>query len=241
VTPALDSDYRHIGLMHSDDEGKTWTFDRWVITAEEVGFSERYNPGAGNVIGQKHPHIALGSGDFSLFVDPAEDGYLYLFYNIARIDTRANRWVACDVYVARARKRNDGMMSDFVKYYDGAFCEAGNLGKETPVAKSAWHASVVWSAKYNKYIMSSTAFDPACGITPFFVSDAMEVRIGDDLVTWGEPLRVMRDGKIFGNHYIKLVSDDKVSPPAVIPGDAFAILSNHIGTDVDRYLARFED
>ncbi|MBO5883032.1 MAG: hypothetical protein J6Q78_01345, partial [Clostridia bacterium] len=34
--PAYDSDFRHIGLMHSDDEGKNWVFDRWVLTAEHV-------------------------------------------------------------------------------------------------------------------------------------------------------------------------------------------------------------
>ena len=45
--------FRHIGLMHSDDEGRNWTFDRWVITSEEVCFSELYNPDGINVLGQK--------------------------------------------------------------------------------------------------------------------------------------------------------------------------------------------
>ncbi len=239
-TPVLDSDFRHIGLMHSDDEGRTWSFDRWVLTAEEVALTDRYNPGAGSVIGQKHPKISLGSGDFSLYVDPREDGYLYLFYNIVRIDTEANRWDACDVYVARARKRNDGIMSDFVKYYDGAFCEAGNFGKETPIARNAWHASVVRLEKYGKYVMSATAFEPDNGEAPYFVNVTMEVRVGDDLLCFGEPIRVMREGMSFGNHYVKIVSDDAVSQPNSIPGDTFSILCNHNGTDVARYLARFE-
>jgi len=42
--PRLDSDFRHVGLMHSDDEGRTWTFDRWVLTGNEVAFTSRYNP-----------------------------------------------------------------------------------------------------------------------------------------------------------------------------------------------------
>ena len=35
-TPKYDSDFRHIGLMHSDDEGRSWTFDRWVLTADNI-------------------------------------------------------------------------------------------------------------------------------------------------------------------------------------------------------------
>ena len=30
---------------------------------------------------------------------------------------------------------NVGFMGDFVKYYDGAFCEAGNLGRESIIMK----------------------------------------------------------------------------------------------------------
>ena len=43
-TPRFDSDFRHVGLMHSDDEGRSWTFDRWVLSAEEVCFTSRYAP-----------------------------------------------------------------------------------------------------------------------------------------------------------------------------------------------------
>ena len=43
-TPHYDSDFRHVGLMHSDDEGKNWIFDRWVLTANDPCFTELYNP-----------------------------------------------------------------------------------------------------------------------------------------------------------------------------------------------------
>ena len=81
-TPRYDSDFRHIGMMHSDDKGKTWTFDRWVLSAEEVCFTELHNPDAVNVIGQKADIVSLGSGDFTLFVD-YDAGYLYIIYNIS--------------------------------------------------------------------------------------------------------------------------------------------------------------
>ncbi|MBQ4065982.1 MAG: hypothetical protein IJD10_07765, partial [Clostridia bacterium] len=223
-TPKLDSDFRHIGLMHSDDEGASWTFDRWVMSGEEPCFTDRYNPAGDIAIGQKHPKIALGTGDFSLYVDPAEDGYLYLFYNNVHIDTEADRWESCNVYVARSRKRRDGIMGDFVKYYNGVFCEPGNCGKESPIVPNAWHAGVVWSEKYGKYIMTSTAFDPANEEPPYFVATTMEVRVSDDMLHWSEPVRVYRDGELFGNHYVKIVPDDTASQPNLITGDTFSIL-----------------
>ena len=86
--PHYDSDFRHVGLMHSDDCGRTWTFDRWVLTAEQVCFTENYNPNGDLALGQKNGLVTLGSGDFSLYNDPDSE-YLYLFYNIITVDTVA--------------------------------------------------------------------------------------------------------------------------------------------------------
>ena len=47
-------------------------------------------------------------------------------------------------------------MGDFVKYYNGTFCEAGNLGQETPIVLAGWHPRVVYLEKYGKYLMSSS-------------------------------------------------------------------------------------
>jgi hypothetical protein len=92
-----------------------------------------------------------------------------------------------------------------------------------------------------KYVMCSTAFDPASEEPPYFVAATMEVRVRDDMLHGSEPVRVYRDGEVFGNHYVKFASDDAVSQPNVISGDTFSILSHHNGTDVDRYLVRFVD
>ncbi|MFR1983910.1 MAG: hypothetical protein ACLS4Z_09515 [Christensenellaceae bacterium] len=150
--------------MHSDDEGKSWTFDRWVLSAEEVCFTERYNPGAGKALGQKAGVIGLGSGDFTLYDDPKGE-YLYLFYNVVRIDMAGGVWKSCDTYIARSRKRRDGVMGDFVKYYNGSFCEAGNLGKESAIVKNSWHSRVVFSEKLNAYLMASSPIVPDCKTT----------------------------------------------------------------------------
>ena len=48
------------------------------------------------------------------------------------------------------------------------------------------------------------------------------------------------EGKLFGNHYIAMVSDDIDEQPNVIKGDTFSILSNHNGTNVMRYAAKID-
>jgi hypothetical protein len=235
-TPKIDSDFRHIGLMHSDDEGKNWTFDRWVVTAETVDFTDKFNPGTGNVIGQKSGQICLGSGDFSLFVDP--DGeYMYIFYTMLKIHTEEVVWKGADVYVARTRKRTDGIMGDFVKYYDGAFCEAGNFGKETPLFCNCWHPRVLQSKKHNKYFMcySPINFNSSTKL----VADVMAIRTSEDLLHWSEETRIFKDGEPFGNHYMAMVAEDDKNQPCVIDGDEFSILTNHNGTDVTRFKAKF--
>ncbi len=232
VTPAFDSDFRHIGLMHSDDEGRNWTFDRWVLTGEQVCFTEIYSPDAGLALGQKRGRIALSSGDFSLFVNPNDD-YMYLIYNIIHVNTETQMWEDCHVYIARARKRTDGIMSDFVKYYEGSFCEAGNLGKETAIVKNSWHARVVYSIQLKKYIMSSVLC--VAGNIPSVVTRHMQLRVSDDLINWSEPVDVMKDGEHFGHHYVAVFPEDTASPISVLSDNKFSILKNGNGTDVLRH------
>ncbi len=231
-TPKYDSDFRHIGLMHSDDEGRTWTFDRWVLTGETVCFTDRYSPEGDRVAGQKAGVIKLGSGDFSLFADHA-GGYLYLFYNIITLDMDSG-WLDCNAYVARSRMRTDGVMGDFVKYYDGAFCEAGNLGRETAIAINAWHPRVVYNQKYDLYFMTCTRVTPG---SAKLVDDVMQLRTSKNLVDWSEPTVVTRNGEEWGNHYVAILPDDRRNQPNIVEGDTFSILTNHNATVVMRYPA----
>lgn len=230
-TPKFDSDFRHIGLMHSDDQGRTWTFDRWVITSENVCFTEKYNPGAGKMTGQKAGKIDLGSGDFSLFVDP--DGeYIYIVYNKITLDMDQTefRFDAVDTYIARTRRRDDGVMGDFVKFYNGSFCEPGNFGKETAIAHDTWHSRIAYSKKLGCYLMCSspTGKEPGEGV----IADFMEVRTSGNLTEWSAPTFFKKDGKKFGNHYQAIISPHATGNPAVIPDSEFTVMDCHNGTDV---------
>lgn len=240
-TPKNDSDFRHVGLMHSDDEGKNWIFDRWVLTGEEVAFTERYNPGAGKAFGQRGETVRFGSGDFCMFIEPDGD-YIYILYDIITMKVTDERayWQSCDAYIARCRKRTDGSMGDFVKYYDGVFCEAGNLGKESVIVRDAWHPRVVYSEPEKLYIMTSkpilASYD---GSIPNVNAkrQVMQISTSTDLIHWSDPEVVLKDGLPWGNHYNAIVPDDTVSQPNILTSNKFSILNNHNGTDVDRYSA----
>lgn len=242
--PRFDSDFRHVGLMHSDDEGKNWIFDRWVLSGEEVAFTEHYNPGAGNVLGQKPEVICLGSGDFCMYIEPFGE-YIYLFYNMIQMDITKTEmkevWQRCDAYVARCRKRTDGTMGDFVKYYDGSFCEAGNLGKESAVLEDAWHPRVVYSEPEKLFFMTSKPILAAMkGKIPGLDGKrkVMQISMSADLIHWTAPEIVYKDGLPWGNHYNAIVSDDPTSQPNWLTSDEFSILNNHNGTDVMRYRSK---
>ena len=227
--PQADSDFRHVGLMHSDDEGRSWSFDRWVLSAEEVCFTENFVPDNVNVKGQKNGVIGVGSGDFSLFV-PQNDEFMYLFYNIIRIDTIKKIWMACDTYLARIRKRSDGVMGDAVKFYNGSFCEAGNFGKETAIVKNAWHSRVAYSEAYKKFMMVSSPVNGRPELN--YVSDYMEIRFSDDLISWGEPHTIKQGEKTFGAHYNAAISYRGTGDTFVMTGNEFTALTCNNGSDV---------
>ncbi len=234
-TPKCDFDFRHIGLMHSDDEGRTWAFDRWVLTGEEACFTRAFNPAGDITLGQEVGPIAMGSGDFSMFVD---EEYIYLFYNVIRGDMVEERWLSCDAYVARTRKRQDGIMGDFVKYYDGAFCEAGNLGRETPIAHNAWHPRVLYLKQHGLYMMTSSLVTPENKPGSGLVQHETQLRFSTDLVNWSEPRALTWEGEPFGNHYVAAVSHGTEGQPCVLEGEELSFLTNHNATDVDRWRAR---
>ena len=244
-TPKFDSDFRHVGLMHSDDEGRNWTFDRWVLTGHEAPFTNLYDPGAGNAVGQDASGpVRLGSGDFSMFIPP-DDDYIYIFYNILSLalqeTCRSRAWQRCDVYAARCRKRSDGLMGGFVKYYDGSFCESGIFGRESMILADAWHPRVVYSEPEKMYLMTSK---PIIAIKKQRIPGldekgcAVQISTSKDLVHWSKPELVCQNGKPWGNHYNAIVSDDKTGQPCILSGSTFSFLTNHNGTDVLRFPAR---
>ena len=234
-TPFLDSDFRHIGLMHSDDEGRTWKFDRWILAGEQPGFTEKYNPGAGVAKGQKYGVVNLGTGDFSCYID---DEYIYIFYNIIKVNLETRQTEDIDVYVARSVRREDGIVGDFVKYYNGAFSEAGVFGRESVIVKGAWHAKVVKLKDLGLYMMSYSGFNKNGTYDPnnggAVIRRAIELRFSCNLVDWSESAVIKKDDKDFGNHYCAFYPDNTVDN-FDISGNKFIIQLNGNGTDVMAY------
>ena len=228
-----EPDFRHIGLMYSDDEGHSWRFDRWVLTAADIGFSSLYNPDGIPARGQSGSSVSLGAGDFSVYVDQRE-GYLYLYYNILRVDRDSYAWQRCDAFAARTRLRTDGVMGDFVKYYDGSFCEPGNLGRESPVADRAWHPRVVFARELGFYLMTAGKVHEYQAETTVFLPDTTQVRTSRDLIHWSEPLDLIKDGQPFGNHYAALAPHDGILPASEIDNRPLLLLC-HNATDVIAY------
>ena len=142
------------------------------------------------------------------------------------------------MYVARTRKRTDGIMGDFVKYYDGAFCEAGNFGKETKLFDNAWHPRVLWLEQQQTYMMTACQVIPSHTPGVRNVRDVTQLRFSKDLIHWSEPAYVEYAGKPFGNHYVAAVHNDGISQPNIATTGNISFLTNHNGTDVAHHTAR---
>ena len=123
-------------------------------------------------------------------------------------------------------------MGDFVKLYEGSFCEAGNFGKESVLVKNIWHPRVVYLEKYGIYLMSGTRWDDGNNRS----SCETVLRTSEDLVHWSEPLDAPTvDGKVFGNHYVAVRPISDNCHASVIPEDEFLFLTNHNATDVKKF------
>lgn len=240
--PKHDSDFRHIGLMYSDNEGKTWEFDRWILTGEKVCFSQEFNPSNSVVIGQPMTEITLGAGDFSLFV-PENDEFMYVVYTMLKLNVKNGQLSACDTYIARSRKRDDGVMGDFVKYYNGAFCEAGNCGKESAIVKNLWHARIIYLKELGVYMLSGSPANCNNVVDVYnpqqIISHALEMRVSTDLINWSEPVVLHKDGKPFGDHYCAFYSDNPKDSHWE-SGNSLILQLNGNGTDVLAYKVKFD-
>ena len=128
-------------------------------------------------------------------------------------------------------------MGDFVKYYEGAFCEPGNFGRETAITHDTWHSRLAYSEKLGCYLMASSPI----GKTPEegIIADYMEVRTSQDMINWSEPVSFEKDGKRFGNHYQAIISYHGKGNPSVITGNEFTVMDCHNGTDVRCHDFRF--
>jgi len=222
--------------MHSDDEGKTWSFDRWIVTAEAPCFSNKFCPEPSLSIGQKDRPLNTGSGDFSMFMD---DEYIYLLYNIIFTDPNdCWWWDGCHTYIARTHIRTDGFMGDFVKYYDGQFQEAGNMGKETPISLNSWHSRVIFSKKDHYYYM---AYNPVLAKTlPYPLADYMVIKRSKNLLDWSNAEVVEVGEEKIAGHYFTLLPKDALGNPFINDTDEFSILISGSALDVKGFDIKIE-
>ena len=125
-----------------------------------------------------------------------------------------------------------------MKYYNGSFCEAGNLGRESAILEDAWHPRVVYSIPEKTFIMTSKPIVAAIkgridGLDK--KGCVMQISASEDMIHWSTPEIVYQNGKPWGNHYNAIVPDDKINQPNILASNEFSILNNHNGTDVARY------
>lgn len=219
-----EPDFRHIGLMASDDQGRTWHFHRWVITAAEQCYSEVFRPDGLTTGGQPAGVINLGAGDLSVFYQP-EQRLLYCFYSMIRYDMGMRNVVADEVYVARAEVSATGELGEFRKFHRGVFTSPGNGGAETPVMTGGAEPCVAFHRPSGRYLL--TTYNRAY----WGSGSTLQVCTSDDLVTWTPPVRCDPAHAELSMPYFALANREPDQPHNFL-GDEFDLLVCANNTDI---------
>jgi len=191
-----EPDFRHIGLMTSDDEGLSWDFSGWILTSHEKCYTTKYSP-LGLLDGQSDEKVRLGCGDFTLFEDE-NSPYLYIFYT--QIDVEKHSGMCSDsIYVARSAKEDKGLPGTWKKFYNGEFLEDGNMGKETPILLGGNVPCVSYNTFIKQYIM--TSYNRPCWIAG---QGACQIAFSKDLVRWSEPILLAPDREELSKPYFTI-------------------------------------
>lgn len=222
-----EPDFRHIGYITSRDQGKTWQFERWVLTAAEPCYTYRYQPD-GMTGGQTADIVNLGAGDLSVFYHE-EQQMLYIFYSMLWYDVDGKDVAADKIYCARAKRGDDGKFGDFTKYCDGAFCTTGNCGRETAILSGGSEPCVAYSETIGRYIM--TTYNRQRWYTG---KTTLQVAYSDDLVTWSKPEPCVEDHEQLSLPYFSLCGREKGKPHHTL-GDTFDLFGNTNNMDVLRF------
>jgi len=218
-----EPDFRHIGLISSDDEGRTWTFHKWAITAAEPCYTEVYRPDGITEGGQKAGVINLGAGDLSVFYQPQEKA-LYCFYSMLWYDMN-DRSVVDKIYVAKAEVSDTGELSEFVKYCNGLFCTPGNGGAETAVMTGGAEPCVAYSKPLGRYLMTTY------NRTYWGTGPTLQVCYSANLVDWSEPIRCVEEHAELSMPYFSLAGHEPGEPHNWLGGD-FELFVNTNNTDL---------
>lgn len=218
-----EPDFRHIGLMTSGDQGRSWDFEGWVLTSHEPCWTAQYRP-EGMAGGQEMKSVNLGAGDFSLLVND-RDGYFYIFYTQMLWDA-ANNQNSDFLYAARAPINSKGLPGHWHKYYEGAYTEPGNLGKETSIVEKGNIPCVSYNTYLHKYMMTSYRRD-------YWISGkgACQVSFSDDLHSWTIPIPLDPDREDLSKPYFTICNAD-ISGLHNVTGQQFRLFIESNGTDV---------
>jgi hypothetical protein len=197
-----EPDYRHIGLIISKDQGRSWDFADWIITSHSPSFSSYYTPDGING-GQEGNIICLCSGDFSILPNN-RDGYLYLFYTQSFYDCVSKTVVEDKIYVARSLLSEKGRAGSWLKYYEGEFSEPGNCGRETPIAYEGAVPSVYYDELHDCYIMSSYHRNA-------WIKGECTCRLqfSKNLTDWSKPVFIERERPDLSKPYLTLYFNQK--------------------------------
>ncbi|WP_308130202.1 RICIN domain-containing protein [Kitasatospora aureofaciens] len=114
--------YDAIDYAVSTDQGRTWAIKDHAITSP-------YSTDRGDTAQFPNETYYYGDGDQRLLVDTAS-GYFYVFYG-SRIVDKSGGWKAFHEHVARAPIASKMAPGSWQKWYDGAWSEPGQGGRES--------------------------------------------------------------------------------------------------------------
>ncbi|MCD9021689.1 hypothetical protein [Cohnella silvisoli] len=218
-----EPDFRHIGLMTSGNQGKSWDFTGWVVTSSLPCWTELYRPD-GMEGGQSAESFVLGAGDFCFYPNE-RDGYFYIFYSQITVD-QANEVKGDHIYAARAPMAGRGLPGQWRKLYDGEFAEPGNGGRETAVVHSGNVPFLSYNRHLEQYMLTSYRRE-------LWVQGlgACQVSFSRDLIHWSEPVPLAIERQDLSRPYFTVCNTNK---EGLIQdtGRTFRLLIETNGTDV---------
>lgn len=213
-----EPDFRHLGLMVSRDYGRSWDFAGWIVTSPEPCWTTAFQP-EGMTGGQDPDMRCLGAGDMTLFVNE-QDEHLYIYF------TKTCLGSGSAIYCARAPLASNGVPGAWVKYYNGAFSEPGNMGQESPVCLNACEPCVIYSTHLQQYLLSSyhrTLWRSGQG--------ACQIAFSPDTVHFGAPVPLDPTRKDLSQPYWTMCNPSASGSLHVV-GNSFRLLFEGNGTDV---------
>lgn len=225
-----EPDFRHIGLMHSDDRGRTWRFQGWIITAAEPCYTTQFRPDGLTTGGQPAGVINLGAGDLSVFHQP-DERMLYCFYTMIRYDMGTRQVVSDEVFVARAEVLATGELGDFRKYHAGQFSTPGNGGAGTAVMRDGMEPCVAFHRPSRRYLLTT------CSRAFWGKGPSLQVSYSEDLTNWSPPARPVTAHDGLSMPYFGLANREPGRPHNFL-GAEFDLLVCSNNTDIKTHRVR---